>query len=461
MTLKSLSQYGPHFQVKVLHSLLKNKKFILNIRDVIIPSYFENQAHQWVVKETLKYFDKFHTTPTLDFLKIEVKKLENEVLKTAIVDQLKEVYKLVNDDQEYVEQEFSSFCKNQALKNALLKSVDLLSSGMFDDIRLTIDNALKAGQDKNIGHEYLKDVESRYKEEDRQIIPTPWPIINERLMGGLGGGDFGLIFGSPGGGKSWAMVALGAHAVKLGLNVVHYTLELSEGYVGKRYDAHFINEKVNTIHLHKDKINKFMEGLSGSLTIKEYPPGQASISTLEGHIQKITDLGYPPDLIVLDYVDLLKSISSSKDEKEKLDNTYVATKALAKSLNIPIWSVSQVNRAGARDEIVEGDKAAGSYNKLMITDFCMSLSRLPKDKLNNTARFFLMKNRYGMDGLTFAVKANTATGHFEVHNYNTDLDEQESYAPPTKTNKFDTDADKFDKELLRQKYDPGFFELEK
>src|SRR6056300_161247 len=148
MTLKSLSQYGPHFQVKVIHSLLKNKKFILNIRDVIIPSYFENQAHQWLVKEALQYFDEFHSIPTLDFLKIEVKKLDNEVLKTAIVDQLKEVYKMVNDDQEYVEQEFSSFCKNQALKNALLKSVDLLADGMFDDIRLQIDRALKAGQDK-------------------------------------------------------------------------------------------------------------------------------------------------------------------------------------------------------------------------------------------------------------------------------------------------------------------------
>ena len=51
MTLKSLSQYGPHFQVKVLHSLLKNKKFLLNIRDVILPSFFENQAHQWIAKE--------------------------------------------------------------------------------------------------------------------------------------------------------------------------------------------------------------------------------------------------------------------------------------------------------------------------------------------------------------------------------------------------------------------------
>ena len=423
MTLKSLSQYGPHFQVKVLHSLLKNKKFTLNIRDVIMPSYFENEAHKWIVREALQYFDKFHTTPTLDFLKIEVKKLENEVLKTAIVEQLKEIYKLTNDDQEYVEGEFSSFCKNQSLKDALLKSVDLLAGGMFDDIRFTIDNALKAGQDKDIGHEYLKDMEARYKEEDRQVIPTPWAVINERLMGGLGGGDFGLIFGSPGGGKSWSLVALGAHAIKLGLNVVHYTLELSEGYVGKRYDSHFVNQPVNTIHLHKEKIDEYVKGLKGTLTIKEYSPGQASMSTIEAHISKVTDLGYAPDLVIIDYVDLLKSTSGSKDEKEKLDNTYISTKALARTLNIPIWSVSQVNRAGARDEVVEGDKAAGSYNKLMITDFCMSLSRLPQDKVNGTGRFFLMKNRYGMDGMTYHATVDVSTGHIEMDENPREIDE--------------------------------------
>ena len=373
MTLKSLSQYGPHFQVKVLNSLLTNKKFTLNIRDVILPSFFENQAHQWIVKEALQYFDEYHSTPTIDFLKIEVKKIDNDVLKTAIVDQLKEIYKLINEDQEYVEQEFSNFCKNQSLKSALLKSVDLLQDGMFDDIRFTIDNALKAGQDKNIGHEYVKEVEARYKEEDRQVIPTPWTIINDKLMGGLGGGDFGLIFGSPSGGKSWTMVALGAHAVKLGLNVVHYTLELSEGYVGKRYDAYFVNEPVNTVHLKQDKVKQYIDDLKGTLTIKEYAPGNASISTIEGHIQKMTDLGYAPDLVIIDYVDLLKSNTNVKDEKEKLDNTYVSTKALARTLNIPVWSVSQVNRAGARDDVIEGDKAAGSYNKIMITDFIMQL----------------------------------------------------------------------------------------
>jgi len=452
MTLKSLSQYGPHFQVKVLNSLLKNKKFLLNIRDVIIPSFFENQAHQWIVKEALQYFDEYHASPTLDFLKIEVKKIDNEVLKTAIIDQLKEVYKLVNEDQEYVEQEFQNFCKNQALKSALLRSVDLLQDGMFDDIRFTIDNALKAGQDKNIGHEYVKDIESRYKEEDRQVIPTPWPIINERLMGGLGGGDFGLIFGSPGGGKSWTLVALGAHAVKLGLNVVHYTLELSEAYVGKRYDAHFVNEPVNAIHLNKEKVNKYLENLKGTLTIKEYAPGVAAISTIEGHIAKMTDLGYPPDMVLIDYVDLLKSSSGVKDEKEKLDNTYISTKALARTLNIPVWSVSQVNRAGAKDDVIEGDKAAGSYNKLMITDFCMSLSRLPQDKLNGTGRFFIMKNRYGMDGMTYYADVDVSTGRIEMDETPRELPEPSAQPQAA----FANEKTEQDRKVLSKHYDKFF-----
>ena len=47
--------------------------------------------------------------------------------------------------------------------------------------------------------------------------------------------------------------------------------------------------------------------------------------------------------------------------------------------------------------------------------------------------------------------------YFEVHNYSTDLEEDDYIAPKTKSNKFDTDTDKFDKALLRQKLE-GFKE---
>ena len=435
--------------------MLTHKEFLVNIHDIISEEYFENQAQKWAIKEVLNYYDKYHTTPSLDILKVELQKVDNEVLQISIKEQLKQAFVSSDDDLEYVQEEFTNFCKNQQLKKALMSSVDLLKAGDFDGIRFIVDNALKAGQDKNIGHEYAKDIESRYRENSREIVPTPWPRINDLLQGGLGNGDFGLIFGNPGGGKSWSLVSLGGHAVKMGYTVLHYTLELGEDYVGKRYDAFFTKIPVNKVDAHKDQVAELIPQLPGKLIIKEYPTGKATVSTIESHIAKATSMGTKPDLVIIDYVDLLSSRKTNRERKDEIDDIYTSTKGLARQLDIPIWSVSQVNRAGANDNVIQGDKAAGSYDKIMITDFCMSLSRKKEDKVNNTGRFHLMKNRYGMDGITFGIEADTSTGHFTIKNEYDEDDESTTLAPTTRSNSFDTDVDTFDKAQLRKK----FFEL--
>jgi len=455
MTLSNLSQYGSAFQIKVLSSLLTHKEFLLNIHDVISDEYFDNQAHKWIINEILKYYQKYHTTPSMDVLKVELKKIDNEVLQVSVKEQLREAYKASDEDLKYIEEEFSNFCKNQQLKKALLSSVNFLNAGDYDTIRSLIDNALKAGQDKNVGHEYNKEVESRYREDHRIVVPSPWDSFNTLLQGGLGNGDFGLIFGNPGGGKSWTLIALGGYAVKMGYNVLHYTLELGEDYVGRRYDAFFTNIPVNRIteQKNRNKVEEAVESLQGQLIIKEYSPGKASMSTIESHIKKCIDQDFKPDLVIIDYVDLLRSKRTNRERKDEIDDIYVSTKALARELNIPVWSVSQVNRAGAKDDIIEGDKAAGSYDKIMITDVAISLSRKRQDKVNGTGRFHIMKNRYGMDGMTFNVKADTSTGHFEVSERAEDEDDE----TPTQQNSspvFNT-VDYMDKQELRNK----FFEL--
>ena len=455
MTLNSINQYGHDFQIKVLSSLLTHKEFLVNIHDIISEEYFENQAQKWAIKEVLNYYDKYHTTPSLDILKVELQKVDNEVLQISIKEQLKLAFVTSDDDLEYVQEEFTNFCKNQQLKKALMSSVDLLKAGDFDGIRFIVDNALKAGQDKNIGHEYAKDIESRYRENSRETVPTPWPRINDLLQGGLGNGDFGLIFGNPGGGKSWSLVSLGGHAVKMGYTVLHYTLELGEDYVGKRYDAFFTKIPVNKVDAHKDQVAELIPQLPGKLIIKEYPTGKATVSTIESHIAKATSMGTKPDLVIIDYVDLLSSRKTNRERKDEIDDIYTSTKGLARQLDIPIWSVSQVNRAGANDNVIQGDKAAGSYDKIMITDFCMSLSRKKEDKVNNTGRFHLMKNRYGMDGITFGIEADTSTGHFIIKDEYIEGDEVEAANLQPRSNKFDTDVDTFDKAQLRKK----FFEL--
>ena len=450
MTLQSIDEYGPSFQMKVISSLLTHKEFLKNINDVLSDEYFSNPAHKWVINEILKYYEKYHTTISMDILKVEMKKLDNEVLKVSVKEQLREAYRADLDDLNYVQEEFSTFCKNQQLKKALLNSVDLLKAGDYDSIKYMIESAMKAGADKNIGHEYKRDVESRYREDHRKIVPTPWPEINELIQGGLGNGDLGLIFGNPGGGKSWTLVALGGFAVQMGYNVIHYTLELSEAYTGRRYDAFFTGTPVDQLEKHKGDVEKSTAELEGELIIREFPMGKTTISTIEAHINKVKDLGIEPDLIIIDYIDLLSTRKRNVDRKGEIDDIYTSTKGLSRELNIPIWSVSQVNRAGAKDDVIEGDKAAGSYDKMMITDLSISLSRKKEDKVNGTGRLHIMKNRYGMDGLTFQVEVDTSTGRIKVGNH---YDEEADTVTTKKSS--DSNFDDLDRQMLANK----FFEL--
>jgi hypothetical protein len=216
----------------------------------------------------------------------------------------------------------------------------------------------------------------------------------------------------------------------MGFNVVYYTLELGEDYVGRRFDAYFTKIPANEITMHKDRVEEVMTKLPGNLIIKEFPPGKASLSTLESHIQKCEDLGTKIDLVVIDYVDLLKSKKLSRERKEEIDDIYTSTKGLARELDIPIWSASQVNRQGAQDEIIEGHKAAGSYDKMMITDFAASISRRVKDKQTGVGKWHIMKNRYGMDGLTYNAAINIAVGEYRIISD----EEYESLSGPSESN---------------------------
>ena len=430
--------------------MLTQRQFLLNISDSLESEYFSNTSHQWIVDFIIKYFSEYHTIPSLETLSIEVKKIDNEVLRIALTETLREAYKAADSkDLEYVEKEFTSFCSNQQMKKALMTSVDLLNVGDFDGIRRLINNAMKAGEDKNIGHEYDKDVETRYREDDRHAIPFPWPIFNDLTQGGVGGGDLVLMFGNPGGGKSWAVIAMGAFAAALGYNVVHYSLELGEGYVGKRYDAVFSGIPVDKLNDNRKVVEEIVSKVKGKIIIKEYPPKRVSLETIEAHIQQLEQQNdFKPDIIIIDYLDLLKG-KGRKERKDEIDDVYTDAKGLAKALNKPIISPSQANRTGAKSSIIEGDNAAGSYDKIMIGDIIISVARRKKDKVKGTGKWHIMKNRYGADGLTFNSTIDTSNGKIVIDEQPVEDDEDDdSPSPKVGYSNFDND----DRDILKKKF---------
>ena len=129
-------------------------------------------------------------------MKVRVDSVDNEVLKTSIIDTLKEVMKhLEAEDMDFVQDETIKFCKNQKLKGAIMESVNLLQQG-----------AMKAGADRDIGHEYMSMIDDRFTETTRKTVPTGWDVIDDLMDGGLGPGELGVFVAPAGIGKSWALV---------------------------------------------------------------------------------------------------------------------------------------------------------------------------------------------------------------------------------------------------------------
>ena len=411
-----LSDWGYNFQIKIIALLFTDKHFLQQISDILEPRFFESEANQFIVKSVKDYFIEFKDSPTMEVMKVKIKDIDNDLLETTVVEHLKDVYKnLEATDKDFVKQKALDFCKNQVLKAAIMESVEHLQIGDYDSIKSTIDHAMKAGSERNIGHDYQKEISLRYEESVRNSVSTGWEIIDDLADGGLGKGELGVMVAPSGIGKSWALVNIGVAALKAGLNVIHYTMELNEHYVGLRYDSVFTGIAAQDLRYNIPEVERRLKNIKGNLTIKYFPTKACSVSGLAAHIERCKIHGEKPDLVIVDYADLLRDIGGrGKEVRHMLGNIYEDLRGLAGEQEVPVWTASQANRSALDDDVIGAEKIAESYTKIMTADFVVSLSRKIEDKLAGTGRWHVIKNRFGPDGITFPSKINASNGKIEI-----------------------------------------------
>ena len=410
----TLTQFGHVFQIKIITSLLVEQKFLQTISDILKSAYFDSDANKWLVGTIIGYFLEYKTSPTLEVMKVKIDEMDNDILQVSVVDNLKESWRNKEaTDLLFVQEQTIEFCRNQVIKQAIMDSVDLLEVGQYDQIKKIVDEAMKAGSDRDLGHEYIEGIEERLTKSARDTIKTGWDPVDEVMDGGLGKGELGVVVAPAGIGKTWCLQNIGAAAVKEGLNVVHYTLELNQNYVGLRYDTVFSGITTASIKYYQDEIKKKISQLKGTLLIKYFPTKSATVQTLSSHLKQIELQGIDIDLVLVDYADILRGIGTEK--RHVLENIYEDLRGLAGEVEVPIWTASQANRSSLEEEIIDATKVAEAYSKVMIADFVVSVSRKVEDKIANTSRFHVIKNRFGIDGITFPSSMNTSTGNIQIY----------------------------------------------
>lgn len=430
--------------MKSIAAMISDPDYIAQVFDIIKSDYYDSKSLQWILTKTIGHYEQYKKPPTLEVFKVHLDRIDNDVLTSEIKKDLRSIVQYIEShDLPFIKETTLTFCKNQEIKLAIIESANYLEAGNYDKIREVINRAMNVGIGQDLGINYVESIHSRYEEHARIPISTGWTELDLIMKGGLSYRELGLVIAPSGVGKSWALTHIGAAAVKAGKKVLHITLELDEGYTGQRYDTIFTNTPSVLLKENLASLEARLEKLPGELRIKWFPMKSLTVTGLESFINKLKLTGFEPDLIIIDYADIMR-LPAKKDRTEALGELYEELRGLAGIFKIPIWTASQTRREGVNSDFIEGDNIAGAFAKIFTCDFVFSLSRKAPDKVSNTARLHVIKNRFGGDGMTLPMKFDANRGIMEVYAETT----SEGIAQRTKM----VDDNKFERGILKNKY---------
>jgi replicative DNA helicase len=127
--------------------------------------------------------------------------------------------------------------------------------------------------------------------------------------------------------------------------------------------------------------------------------------------------GLHVDLMIVDYADILRQLEKDKNSNtySEMGGIYEELRQVAGELQIPCWTASQTNRTGLSVDFVQAENVSDSYKKIMTADFVLSMMRNLADKAAGTARFHVIKNRFGADGITLYSHMDCSTGNIRIY----------------------------------------------
>jgi len=417
---KTFGSFGKSFQESLAKLILEDSKFANQIGEVLDMNFFELRYLQDFVRKVYAYREQYKTHPSKDTFESILKNESDNVGGSTVRKQVRDFYvrmlsgRCGDVDEEYIKTNSLDFCRKQKLQEAMLKSVKLMQDSSFDEISKIINDALKLGLSTDFGYEFIEDFEQRYQLVSRGPITTGWDEIDSILRGGLGSGELGVVIAPTGVGKSMVLTRLGAMAIQSGKTVIHYTLELQDVSVGNRYDSCITGIKLNELYNKKEEVFKKICDIPGKLLIKEYPTKSATTSTLRNHLEKLQQRDIDVGMVIVDYGDILKPIFHSKEKRDNLETIYEELRAIAQEFECPVWTASQTNRSGINAEVITMESISEAYSKCFVADFIFSVSRTVDDKMNNTGRIFIAKNRNGIDGVVYPIFMDAANVDIKV-----------------------------------------------
>jgi len=396
----------------IINGLLFREEYLRKVMPFIKPEYFSDKVESAIVSEISTFFSKYNTLPTKQTLKIEISNrkglLDREVaVATSTIDGLEDE---PSTNIGWLTAKTEKFCKDRAVYNAILESIKIIDGESKDLTQEAIPDilskALAVTFDTNVGHDYLKDADSRYDfyhtKEDK--IPFDLDLMNKITAGGLSRKSLNVVLAGTGAGKSLFMCHVASASLMQGKNVLYITMEMAEERIAERIDTNLLNVNMEDLRsIDRDSFNKrvgrIVKKTAGRLIIKEYPTASAHSGHFNALLRELrSKRNFTPDILIIDYLNIC---TSSRMKMGGSVNSYTLVKSIAEELrglaveyNVPILTATQTTRSGYNNSDVEITDTSESFGLPATADLMIALVRSEEMDELNQIMIKQLKNRY-------------------------------------------------------------------
>lgn len=416
------------FQEEAIISLaLDVPDFFASIAKFIKPDLFQKLETKWVIAEILNIFEKHNIVPTRAILRDH---LEG---KLNVDDPHVEIMRLVDRKSDYreipiVKELLLDWARKKAF--GLIYTPDAIEAyreGNYGYIENIFNEANKIVDfSSNTGLWFFENIDLLFKEDLIEHRTTGFPRLDELLNNGGPSPKEVVCWLAPTNvGKSILLCNNAISSLKgSGLNGAHgqdvllITYELDVFKTAMRCMASMANIPLNQISGHKEMVKRVAKSLQETyhkrFYIYEWPPDECSVDHIYALLANLKRTeGWKPDVIIIDYMDLMVSRVKRYNDKEYDRQKHVATeiRGLAKNENVLVFTATQTNRGGMDSELVDLNKTAESFGKQFALDYVVSLNQSIDERNQDPAqlRFFIAKNRNGPKHQTITCEINYNT----------------------------------------------------
>lgn len=357
----------------VLGAMLRSKTAVDRCIERLMPEDFADPAHREI----------FSAMMTVAFARdvVDLTTVDAELTRRGKLDMIGGAVKLVEisravpsavnvDAYINIVLEKSNLRRLQMIAEAInrkTKAEDMTADSIIELIEGACNDITARAQQRdkgwiNGGEVSLMAYEAAEKKEKH--VPTGFAELDEYMCGGLVKPELTIVGARPGKGKSAFLLAASMHAAQNGFHVGYISLEMSAIQLGQRMLA--AASMVSITRQRTGEMNDAdWERMSNGIVEVQQSGIGDKLHIYEGYGLTIERLGNiarhavkrgEMDMLVLDYIQLVRTTEKVSNDVERLGHISKGLKQLALALNIPILTAAQVRRQ-SQDDSKKGGRA--------------------------------------------------------------------------------------------------------